>query len=551
MRRAFVLAAVLLAGLLPEAAYCQEYDEESSLNVNGYVSLQAGTFVPLLSNMFQPYDNEAFVKTSTDLWTDEPCDPVMTPNKPCYPTSHGQDPGSLSMFRATLQLEGDWKPHEDVNLHAVFRAARSLETDADEWAQMPTPSTSTSPAQRRREARQFVLRNYYQEFDLREFYVDAYPTDWLSFRIGRQQVTWGDTGQYQLLDVINPANTTWHFGPLESFEDTRIPLWILKTLIEFTDIDHSLELVWVPGLDRPEDLVTTPLTFVGAWGLPYSNTPSPFIVDEKVFLYPRNSIDDTMRFGFRWKGSLSNSMTYTLVYYYTHQLSPPIPLYYDLIRLPSGFLDSNHMEKLYLGFPRTHVAGFSLDWSLESPIGAVVRLEAAVEPNHMFPQTSTTYRKHQDPNREERYYFDNPRRTTINYALVIMRPTMIRFLNPAQNFLFVFQFMHSMVPGMTKEDRELLVQVPGFNEFKLRQWDSMKFIFAVLTQYLNGLLTPKLVAAYIYPNSGFISAQLGVRLGDHWRLNLALNDFFGADAYKGVGLFRDRDEVNLKILYQF
>ena len=94
-----------------------------------------------------------------------------------------------------------------------------------------------------------------------------------------EKVAWGEIGQYRLLDVVNPSNDTWHFGPLESFEDTRIPLWIVKGLVEFPSIDHSLEIVWLPGIDRPQDMVTVPLSFVGAWGPPRSNIcsacPSP------------------------------------------------------------------------------------------------------------------------------------------------------------------------------------------------------------------------------------------------------------------------------------
>ena len=84
--------------------------------------------------------------------------------------------------------------------------------------------------------------------------------------------------------------------------------------------------------------------------------------------------------------------------------------------------------------------------------------------------------------------------------------------------------------------------------------------FVAFTNYLHGQLTPKVVAAYIFPgnfedfegkSSGFISASLAVRLGVHWRLKLTVTDFFGADPYKSAGLFRDRDEINLGILCQF
>ncbi len=559
-----VITGLLLIGSVGPAWAQDEEDEgESKFSINGQVQLQSGIFVPLLSNLFSPYENKAEIRNTDGDPTGEPCDPVMVPNKPCYPTDHGQEPGSLSMFRATAQLEADWNPLETIGLHAIVRAAKSLETDADGWAQMPRPSTANDPGLRRAEARAWVNRNYYTEFDLREFYIDVFPNDWLSFRIGRQQVTWGETGQFRLLDVINPIDGTWHFSPVESFEDTRIPLWIVKSMIEFHDIDHALELVWVPGIDRPQDMVTVPLTFVGAWGLPFSNTPSPYIIDEKVFLYPENNIEDNMRIGFRWKGNLSPTFGYSVVYYYTHQISPPIPLYYDQVRLPDGSYDSNHLEKLYLGYPRQHIAGFSLDFTLENPIGAVIRFEAAVEPDRVFPRTSTTGQKVTDPNIPRRVHFLQPRYPSASAAFVFMRPTMIRFLNPTQNIMLVAQLMYTGVFGLSDIDTEDLVEIPGFNDYKVTQ-HSLRVIFAAFTQYLHGLLTPKVIVAWILPDlarksgidaitdsSAFISGSLAVRLGDTWRLNLTVTDFFGNDPYSGVGLFRDRDEVNLSILAQF
>ncbi len=579
--QSIALTMLLLAWAAPGLA---QDDGESTFTVNGYVKLQSGVFVPLLSDMFSARDNKAEIRNTDGNPTGDPCDPVMTPQKPCYPTSHGTKPGSLSMFRATAQLEADWAVHESVNLHAIVRAARSLETDQDGWAQMPVPSSNPDPGERREEIRSWVARNYYREFDLREFYIDAYPTDWLSFRIGRQQVTWGETGQFRLLDVINPIDGTWHFSPLESFEDVRIPLWIVKGLWEFQDIDHSLEVVWVPGIDRPRDMVTVPLTFVGAWGIPYANTPSPYLIDEKVFMYPDNDIEDTMRIGFRWKGNIGPTMTYSLVYYYTHQLSPPIPMYYDRVQNPDGSYSSTHLEKLYLGYPRQHIVGGSLNFTLENPIGAVVRLELGVEPDRMFPRTSTTGQTRQDPDIPRRVHFLQPRHPAMSAALVVMRPTMIRWLNPTQNFMLVFQLMYTGVFIDTETDKKDLVEIPGFNEYLVKE-HSMKVVFATFTQYLHGLLTPKLIVAWILPDmmrysgldhirasSAFISAELAVRLGDHWRLRLQLNDFIGGqkkvcnepkcvndigpkdwvnNPYGGVGLFQDRDEINLSLLCQF
>ncbi len=561
------MSVLLSAGL----SFGQDEDDtEPTLRVNGYLQLQSGVFVPLgldgfydKDRAFQDHPMKAY-RTRTlggghkEYLYDRPCDPAFDPNAECSPVDHGGRAGNASMFRGTMQLEGDWAPYEYINLHAVVRGVYSLAIQQDYWAQPPAYFDVSDRAE-------WVQQNMYNEFDLREFYLDYYATDWLSFRIGRQQVTWGETGQYRLLDVINPVDNSWHFGPLESFRDTRIPLWIAKALIEFQNIDHSLELVWVPGIDRPEDSVTVPLTFVGAWGLPPSSTPSSLKFMKKEFLYPSQDMPDSMRGGFRWKGNITSRATYSLVYYYTHQLSPPVPSYYDYMPLVGAdgqpvvvdgvtFYDSNFMETLYLEYPRQHIAGFSLDYTFENPIGMVAKLEAAIEPDRTFPRTS----KGQDGHTPDLAYGDGSQRVHINpiqkpvlsYAVVLMRPTMIRFLNPTQNFLLVLQWMHTIIPDISDVEKIALVNIPGFNDYTI-QTHSWKIIGALRTSYFHGFLSPKVIVAYVHPESGFVTASLSFRIYDHWRAQLAVTDFFGTDPYKAVGLFRDRDEVNLRVRFQF
>ena len=243
------------------------------------------------------------------------------------------------------------------------------------------------------------------------------------------------------------------------------------------------------------------------------------------------------------------------MYYYTHQMSPPVPLYYDLTVLNAkmGFVDNTRMETLYLGFPRQHIAGFTADYTFDNPIGMVVKLETAIEPDRTFPRQSGTASKALDKDYGagiERYRFDTAEKLAASYALVLMRPTMLRWLNPTQNFLLVAQWMHTVVPGLSDVEKSDLVEIPGYNEYTVRT-HSWKAIGAMATSYYHGLLAPKLIGAYVSPQSGFLSLGLGVRLYDTWRLNLTATDFFGADPYQGVGLFRDRDEVNLTAQCQF
>lgn len=535
------------------------------LTVKGHVKLQAGVFVPLASDGFSASENRAFIFSGAGarrVQTSQSCDPIATPNIPCYPLDHGQEAGSLSMARSTLQLDGTWNPSASVTVRGVLRGVRALELDADEWAQIPTLSEDAS--ERRQLAKEWVRETYYDELDVRQLYVEARASDSLSFRLGRQLSR--DTGQYRLLDVINPHNETWHFGPLESFEDTRVPLWMMTSLIELKSIDHSLELYWVPLIDHPRDTVTAPLSLVGAWGIPYSNTPSPYVIGRKVFDYPGRELED-MRAGAHWKGGLGERARYSLLYYYTHQLSPPIPTTFDerLLDANLGLYDSGYLEQLTLEFPRQHLIGASLEYAFEAPVakptppfgvpgGLVAKLEGLIEANRTYPvrtdSDSISGGRKPDPDVPGRWHFQPEEKLVARYALSLTRPTMIPALNAEMPFLFVAQFIHSIATGFDAQDKALLTEIPGYNDYEVRE-HQMTFAGAIATIYGRGFLVPKLLGGFVYPDSGFYSLDLGVNLSPQLGFHLTATDFFGKNPYERLGLFNDRDELNMSMLFKF
>jgi Protein of unknown function (DUF1302) len=521
------------------------FADEDDFSINGYMSSQVGLFQPLFSSEFEDYENEAHPASNIkdQLNYNRECDPVAESNT-CTAVDHGDKGGTMSMFRNTIQLELDWYLRDYLTLHAVFRGVRSSTTYADKHVLIPDESgTDDVPG--------WVRDNYYTENDLREFYLDIDQTSWLSFRIGRQQVTWGETGSYRLLDAVNPSDTSWHFGPMESFRDTRIPLWMFKGLIDMPSIDHNFEFLVVPMLDG-EKLVTVPLTFVGAWGLPISNTPSPYLWDNKYL--ETNWGADESRFGFRLKGNISTASTYSLVWYHTHQITPPIPHYFivktqDYNGVP---IVTQHAD-MYLHFPRVQIMGGTLDYAFDNPIGAVLKFEGSYEPKRHFPRQAgsrfmkldTTY-----GNGSQRFVFEEATKEAWNGALVLMRPTMIRFLNPTQNFLLMGQVMYTWIPNWKEEEREDLVAIPGFSDYKQSE-KSFRLIGVAGTSYMHGAIAPRFIAGWFGKSDGFVLFNLNMRTGDHWRIRFQAIDFYGKHPYESLGLFRDRDELNLKLTYQF
>jgi len=78
--------------------------------------------------------------------------------------------------------------------------------------------------------------------ELREFYFYTRFKNKLRVTIGKQQIVWGETDGLKLLDIVNPQNFRRFI--LEDFEDSRIPLWSVKTEFDINAI--GVQLIWIP-----------------------------------------------------------------------------------------------------------------------------------------------------------------------------------------------------------------------------------------------------------------------------------------------------------------
>ncbi len=94
---------------------------------------------------------------------------------------------------------------------------------------------------------------------VREAYIDLYfekiP---LTLRIGKQQIVWGETDGFRMLDRANTLDLSWHFfqelpPPGFGFDEIRQPFWMIKGLWDFGHIgplsQPFLEFYWNPGWD--------------------------------------------------------------------------------------------------------------------------------------------------------------------------------------------------------------------------------------------------------------------------------------------------------------
>ena len=113
------------------------------------------------------------------------------------------------------------------------------------------------------------------ENTLREAYIDLkFRPLPLTMRAGKQQIVWGETDNFRMLDRANSLDLTWHFqqeipAPPFGWDEIRQTFWMLKFLYDIGDVwrfnQTFLEWYWNPGDWHPAKQAYLPRP----WGLPF------------------------------------------------------------------------------------------------------------------------------------------------------------------------------------------------------------------------------------------------------------------------------------------
>jgi hypothetical protein len=137
-------------------------------------------------------------------------------------------------------IEPEWQETvADVDWTARLRLRFNSEIDTGSYAKRAANYSSINGA---------VLDSEHAELSLREFYIDGEVYEHASlpdmeWRLGKQQVVWGQADGLKVLDQVNPQS--YREFILDSFEDSRIPLWMLNLTV-ITGDSSTLQLLWIP-----------------------------------------------------------------------------------------------------------------------------------------------------------------------------------------------------------------------------------------------------------------------------------------------------------------
>ena len=451
------------------------------------------------------------------------------------------------------------------------------------------------------------------ENSLREAYIDLKIANApVSFRLGKQQIIWGEADDFRMLDRANPLDTSWHYimeipPPSFGWDDLRIPLWMFKGLWDIGNVwnisNTFLEAYWNPGdwrpvkvsyLPRPWGLrIQNPLfnredgAFFAPFRNPTTGGPLERLMNGSALFkqgdYSRTPGDNS-QVGVRLSGVFPNGMQVGVHYFYQRWAgddgSPFAPIR-GITPTDEGnirtqaLLAKGTLPVEYIT-PYIHTVGLSANYFEGNWTQAIFRLETVYDFGiYMLDRDKETTFAPLLPG--------TTRKDMWKGMLAFDRPTWIRALNKKTTFFITGQwFLHHI---MHNEDTlTTALDLPtagarsrafcgapknqpcndpnGNGNFRddVRSWESL-LTFAIFTFYKGGSVVPLLGFIYdpVNSNSLYPFWNLDWVVTPNFIVNLTQRYFIPgqSDVQKGVfdpwllGTQRGRSETALRLTYQF
>lgn len=420
---------------------------------------------------------------------------------------------------------------------------------------------------------------------MRELYVDAsIPLDSgneINFRVGRQQIVWGRTDLFRVLDQINPIDYSIQ-NIYEEFEDSRIPMGIFSAEYRAGVVgeldDLNFQFIWKFEDFRPHQLGQggEPYNILGAGNLfralatcwDYGCTvgnfapnqtfgaalPPPIGLGAPVLgngnstgalatTFPAHTIgiaglaDDVPDSGFedpeiglRLEG-VYRGIGFSFNYLTFHQQLPSLhggsdgpaainPFLCDPALNPvCGALEAAAGESYLTEKQRPYLLAFEIDFPRVNLFGASADLYIESMKSSIRLEAAYTTGEEFPNTLQPELYSESD---VLRWVIGVDRPTFIRFLNPNRSFLFSLQ-----VFGQHLLDHELIATPAG--QAGMPDWeDNILMTLLIQGGYFNDRLTPTLLTAWdTRAHAMVIGPSLSWIFNNNWTMTLGANLKFG------------------------
>jgi len=327
----------------------------------------------------------------------------------------------------------------------------------------------------------------------------------LFVKVGKQQVVWGRTDLFRVLDVINPVDYSRN-NIYDELSDIRIPMWIAQAEYRMgaseTMQDRNFQIVWnfdkfrannLGQCGSPNSILDAGCFFRGmanlwdnggtvanfanvAPGTLLATNFGPGQIGIKDVNLPDWSLANT-QLGMKYEGVTMDGLSFSLnAMTYRSQL----PSLHGGKRATNSFTGVQQSAWPYLisfdmEFPRVNMIGGSMDFQLPAA-SAAVRVEAAVTDGEEFANTA----------REELYSKNRVFRSVIG----VDRPTFIPFISSSSATLISGQLFYQHIFDHERKQGTLgTVGIPD--------WEDTVIGTLLIKGFLkNGTVSPQVIFAH-------------------------------------------------------
>jgi hypothetical protein len=375
-----------------------------------------------------------------------------------------------------------------------------------------------------------------------------------NFQLGKQQVVWGRTDLFRVLDVINPVDYSRN-NIYDELQDIRIPMWIFTAEYRMgateTFDDTNIQLVWNFDKFRPNNLGQggTPNQILGAgdffrgmknlWD--NGGTVANFALASPTFgvatdfgpnqigirkaHMPEWSLANT-QVGIKWEGVYQGTGFSLNALTFRSQLPSLRNLYSKGVPNVNPFTSSGpfllapgQTAQIYpyniafdIYFPRVNLIGGSMDMQLDS-IKSSLRLETALTKGEEFANTA-----------KPGLYSESK---VWRYVIGLDRPTFIPFLNETRAFLLSGQIF-----GQHLLDHEEYRGPWGKYGMPDHEHNHIA-TFLMKGWYQNDRVSPQIIMAHDFEAGSSVAApSLEWLFSDNLKITVGANYKFGDGAQK-------------------
>jgi hypothetical protein len=397
------------------------------------------------------------------------------------------------------------------------------------------------------------IDDFRQDADLWEGYVDI-SKGGLFLRIGRQNLAWGETDLFRILDNINPLDQTYG-GIFEDLDDRRIPLDMVRVNYDFGNVgpvySFTLEGYLAPGFIEDTVSPWAPQGTRYSYPLPMSHEllGPTFANYDYDLIEPEKEMENS-RFGIRHTGILFDNFNYTLAFMRTVQ-DVPSPRY------TADFTDVGP------GAPAGPVFASltrELIYDTQDIIGASV--------NFYEPHTDLVFRIEAALFKDEKVFIPGenaapiafllggpfategtiPTRDVVRYMIGVDKFQWIRFLNPNSTFFISLQYFGQYMDDHSDDIFQAVPLAPAGATYPEVKEFEHTFTGLISSPFRQGALEPQLAVVYDVRGAWMFQPQVNFKF-DPFRLMLQYSTISGERT--SIGHFKDRDQATAVLTYVF